>query len=75
MTRMNRAPLLAMAFLLAAPALARAQDTAPVASTVKAGDPAPDFKAKTDEGKEVTLADFKGKRVVLWFFPKADTPG
>lgn len=36
---------------------------------------APDFKLTTDEGKAVTLKDFAGRRLVLFFFPKADTPG
>lgn len=39
------------------------------------GDKAPDFKLKNDEGQEVRLADFKGKTVVLYFYPKDDTPG
>lgn len=39
------------------------------------GDPAPDFRAKNQEGKEVSLADFKGKKVILYFYPKDDTPG
>lgn len=39
------------------------------------GDKAPDFRLKTDEGKDVSLADFRGKRVLLYFFPKANTPG
>ena len=42
---------------------------------LKVGDKAPDFKLSTDEGKELSLSDFKGKRVVLFFFPKANTPG
>ena len=42
---------------------------------LKIGDPAPSFHAKDHTGRERTLAEFKGKRVVLWFFPKADTPG
>jgi peroxiredoxin Q/BCP len=42
---------------------------------LKEGDKAPDFHLKTDEGKEVSLADFKGKRVLLYFYPKANTPG
>ena len=42
---------------------------------LKAGDKAPDFKVKSDEGKDVALADFRGKRVILFFFPKANTPG
>jgi thioredoxin-dependent peroxiredoxin len=42
---------------------------------LKAGDKAPDFRLKTDEGAELSLADFRGRRVVLFFFPKANTPG
>ena len=36
---------------------------------------APDFNVETDEGNEVSLRDYRGKWVVLYFFPKADTPG
>ena len=42
---------------------------------LKAGDKAPDFKVKTDDGKDVSLTDFRGKRVLLFFFPKANTSG
>jgi peroxiredoxin Q/BCP len=42
---------------------------------LKAGDKAPDFKVKDDSGKDVALADFRGKRVILFFFPKANTSG
>jgi peroxiredoxin Q/BCP len=42
---------------------------------LKVGDQAPDFRLKTDEGNEVSLDDFRGKRVLLYFFPKANTPG
>lgn len=42
---------------------------------LKVGERAPEFKAKTDDGKEVALKDFRGKNVVLYFFPKANTPG
>jgi len=42
---------------------------------LKTGDKAPDFRLKTDEGAALSLADFRGRRVVLFFFPKADTPG
>lgn len=42
---------------------------------LKIGDQAPDFALKSDKGTEVSLKDFKGMRVVLFFFPKADTPG
>lgn len=36
---------------------------------------APDFTVKTHKGDTVSLKDFKGKKVILWFYPKADTPG
>jgi len=36
---------------------------------------APEFKVKDHHGREVGLSEFRGKNVVLWFFPKADTPG
>jgi peroxiredoxin Q/BCP len=42
---------------------------------LKAGDNAPDFKVKSDDGKDVALSDFRGKRVILFFFPKANTSG
>ena len=42
---------------------------------IKAGDKAPDFRATADNGKEISLADFRGKRVLLYFFPKANTSG
>ncbi|MEN9936237.1 MAG: hypothetical protein RLZZ387_2816 [Chloroflexota bacterium] len=39
------------------------------------GAPAPDFTATTDSGDTVSLADFRGKKVILYFYPKDDTPG
>ncbi|HSK17099.1 MAG TPA: thioredoxin-dependent thiol peroxidase [Gaiellaceae bacterium] len=39
------------------------------------GDPAPDFTLVSDSGEEVSLAAFKGQPVVLYFYPKDDTPG
>jgi Peroxiredoxin len=39
------------------------------------GQKAPDFTLQSDTGNEVSLKDFKGKRVVLYFYPKASTPG
>ena len=42
---------------------------------LKAGDKAPDFKVQADDGKDVSLSDFRGKRVLLFFFPKANTSG
>ena len=44
-------------------------------ATLKAGDKAPDFTAKDQNGKEISLADFKGTQVILYFYPKDDTPG
>jgi peroxiredoxin Q/BCP len=44
-------------------------------ATLKVGDKAPGFTAKDQNGKEVSLADFKGKTVILYFYPKDDTPG
>jgi peroxiredoxin Q/BCP len=42
---------------------------------LKEGDAAPAFKATTNGGGEVSLSEFKGKQVVLYFYPKDDTPG
>ncbi|GIV34098.1 MAG: peroxiredoxin [Chitinophagales bacterium] len=42
---------------------------------LKEGDKAPAFKAKDQSGKTVSLSDFKGKKVILYFYPKDDTPG
>jgi len=42
---------------------------------LKLGDPAPDFDTKDHTGKPISLKNLRGKKVVLWFFPKADTPG
>ncbi len=42
---------------------------------MKIGDKAPDFTIPDAEGNSVSLTDFFGKKVVLWFFPKASTPG
>lgn len=39
------------------------------------GDKAPDFTGKDQDGKEIALSDFKGKKVVLYFYPKDQTPG
>lgn len=40
-----------------------------------AGDPAPDITAKNQQGKPVKLSDYKGKFVLVYFYPKDDTPG
>ena len=42
---------------------------------LKEGDKAPDIQLQTETGEEFRLSDLKGKRVVLYFYPKADTPG
>jgi thioredoxin-dependent peroxiredoxin len=39
------------------------------------GDKAPDFSLDSDEGRKISLKDLKGKKVVLYFYPKDDTPG
>src|ERR1700749_4995961 len=44
-------------------------------ATLKEGDKAPEFTAKDQNGKTVSLSDFKGKNVILYFYPKDDTPG
>lgn len=44
-------------------------------NTLKIGDKAPAFTAKDQNGNEVQLSDYKGKKVVLFFYPKASTPG
>jgi thioredoxin-dependent peroxiredoxin len=42
---------------------------------LQAGTPAPDFTVTDHAGQAVTLSSFRGKTVVLWFYPMADTPG
>ena len=42
---------------------------------IAVGDPAPPFSLRTSDGKTVTLSDFLGKHIVLYFYPKDDTPG
>ncbi len=42
---------------------------------LKEGDRAPEFRLPADDGKEIALAELRGKFVVLYFFPKAGTPG
>lgn len=44
-------------------------------SELKVGDKAPDFKGLNQEEKEIKLADFKGKNLILYFYPKDSTPG
>jgi peroxiredoxin Q/BCP len=42
---------------------------------LKAGDPAPDFTGLTDRGETVSLSDFAGQKLIIYFYPKDDTPG
>lgn len=42
---------------------------------LKVGQPAPDFTLLRDDGGSVSLGDFKGRKLVVYFYPKADTPG
>jgi thioredoxin-dependent peroxiredoxin len=42
---------------------------------IQEGKPAPDFELETDSGETVKLSDFRGRPVVLYFYPKDDTPG
>ena len=44
-------------------------------SKLKAGDRAPDFKGKDQNGKEVSLQDFRGRKLILYFYPKDNTSG
>ncbi|MGA2757305.1 MAG: redoxin domain-containing protein, partial [Solirubrobacteraceae bacterium] len=42
---------------------------------IEPGSPAPDFELANQDGETVKLSDYRGKNVVLYFYPKADTPG
>ena len=42
---------------------------------IEPGQEAPDFTLPNQDGEPVTLRDLRGRRVVLYFYPKADTPG
>ena len=42
---------------------------------LEVGDKVADFSLPSDSGEQVKLSDFKGRTIVLYFFPKADTPG
>tara|TARA_Y100001960_G_C14495167_1_gene738730 strand:+ start:561 stop:704 length:144 start_codon:yes stop_codon:yes gene_type:complete len=42
---------------------------------LKIGDNAPDFTLSNYDEKTCSLSDYKGKKIVIWFFPKASTPG
>jgi len=42
---------------------------------LKEGDPAPEFRVTTDSGRQVSLSGYRGRRIVVFFYPKANTPG
>ncbi len=44
-------------------------------TTLKVGDKAPDFNALDEAGNQIQLGDYKGKKLVVFFYPKASTPG
>ena len=46
-----------------------------MAISLKPGDPAPDFEGVTTDGKRVSLKDYLGRKLVMYFYPKDDTPG
>ena len=46
-----------------------------MATRLKPGDPAPDFEGVTTDGHRISLADYRGNRLVMYFYPKDDTPG
>ncbi len=43
--------------------------------TLQEGDKVPDFTAKDQDGNEISLSDYRGKKLVVFFYPKANTPG
>jgi thioredoxin-dependent peroxiredoxin len=47
----------------------------PANKPLAVGDKAPDFRVKAEDGREISLAELRGKPVVLYFYPKANTPG
>ena len=46
-----------------------------VAGALKVGEPAPEFSAVSHTGATVSLKDYAGRKVVLWFYPRASTGG
>lgn len=43
--------------------------------TLKAGDSVPEFTAQDQDGNEIKLSDYQGKKLIVFFYPKANTPG
>jgi peroxiredoxin Q/BCP len=46
-----------------------------MSTPLKPGDPAPDFEGVTTDGTRVSLKEYRGKKLVMYFYPKDDTPG
>lgn len=46
-----------------------------ITGALRVGDPAPDFTATSHTGKQVSLKDYEGKKLMLWFYPRASTGG
>ncbi|NNC49063.1 MAG: thioredoxin-dependent thiol peroxidase [Flaviramulus sp.] len=44
-------------------------------NTLKQGDIVPNFTSKDEQGNKISLSDYKGKKLIVFFYPKADTPG
>ncbi len=44
-------------------------------NTLKAGDKVPEFTSKDQDGNQVSLSDYKGKKLIVFFYPRANTPG
>jgi peroxiredoxin Q/BCP len=57
------------------PLLGLARQEASIQRMIEPGDEAPDFELPDQDGRAVKLSDFRGRRVVVYFYPKADTPG
>jgi peroxiredoxin Q/BCP len=72
---MIRRLLSSVALVAGAVALAAAAPASPAAGLPAAGTPAPDFTLTTNEGKQTSLKDYRGKWVVLYFYPKDFTSG
>jgi peroxiredoxin Q/BCP len=70
-----RSLLLAVALLVTVPACGKSEAAAPGAMDPAVGKPAPDFKAVAHDGFVVQPSALKGKPIVLYFYPKDETPG
>ena len=73
--RFMQSPVPAARARAGGPAITPGKEGMVMASTLKPGDPAPPFDLPTGGGGRVSLASLKGKRVVVYFYPKDDTPG